>query len=341
MNLQKVSQCFCILLFITIGVGCTQSTESTAQSSPAPTIMSSNSASPMVETLAPTSTLVSMGTPSPLSPPTYVPTLPVEDARKRLLDLLANNGDCRLPCLWGITPGISTYQQVQSIFSPLLSISNIFEIKPSFDPKGGFIDLSYTEGESDIMLNSGVGYLVDNLIVGHINFYAKEEKIPTDSNGNWISRQPIFDSPTFMKRIDYYSLSHILSEQGIPASVMFHASGLLGYPVVVGGIDIALLYPDQGIWVNYTMLMYSNDGIKKGCPANVHIEMELYPQGNPNSFYSLLEQTDWGVTKNGYKPLEEATSMSVREFYEIFRNPTNKCIETPANLWPTPESGGG
>jgi len=66
--------------------------------------------------------------------------------------------------------------------------------------------------------------------------------------------------------------------------------------------------------------------------------MELYPPGNGDSFFELLEQTDWSVKMNHYKPLEEVTSMSLEEFYRIFREPTNQCIETPANLWPIPEN---
>ncbi len=160
----------------------------------------------------------------------------------------------------------------------------------------------------------------------------------TDLNGNWISKGPVFDSPTFIKRVEYYSLAHVLSEQGMPDSVMIEGAGLSSsYPVILGELDIALLYPDQGIWVNYTMAGDYQDIVERGCPANAHIQMELYPPGNRDSFFSLLDQTNWGITKNGYKPLGEVTSMSVEEFYQTFRNPTDKCIETPANLWPIPE----
>jgi len=38
-----------------------------------------------------------------------------------------------------------------------------------------------------------------------------------------------------------------------------------------------------------------------------------------------------------WKPIEEATNMSLEEFYQAFREPTDKCIETSAKLWPTPE----
>ncbi len=66
-------------------------------------------ATPMfMPTPTPTLTPVPTQTPAPSETPTVIPTLSVEDARLRLLDLLAGNGHCRLPCLWGITPGEST-----------------------------------------------------------------------------------------------------------------------------------------------------------------------------------------------------------------------------------------
>lgn len=332
---QKAFWRFGCLLLITIVSSCVKFPES------------KDTASPIIPIISQSLTITSSLTPSSKTTPTNSPTttalvtLSSEDAHKRLFELLANNGGCHLPCLWGITPGSSSYQYAQAILSPLNGISSIFDINPNFDPIGGFVLPSFDESTDDLFFNTGASYLTDNQIVSNINFFAREEKIPTDSNGNWISRQPIFDFQNFYKRIEFYSLSHVMSEQGMPASVLFHASGLSGYPVVAGGIEIALIYPDQGIWVNYSMPMYNLNGIKKGCPSNSHIEMELFPPGNPGYFFSQLDKTDWFYTKSGYRPLEEATSMSVKEFYETFRNPTDKCVETPANLWPPPEPGGG
>jgi hypothetical protein len=291
----------------------------------------------MPPTLTPTAT----GTPTPTSTLTTVPTLPAEDARKRLLELLANNGDCRLPCLWGITPGKSNNQEARNILLPLSSIA---EFPPYFDPSKvngilvGVISPLYVEG--DLHLNTRVRYIYgDDGAVSSVYFRVLEEDVekdPRDPSGkSWLSKTPIYDSPTFGKRVEYYSLSHVLSEQGIPDSVMIYIPRVEGYPIVAGVLEAALLYPEQGIWINYEMSMDNNGTIIKGCPANAHIEMVLYPPGNPDSFYALLDQTDWGRIKGGYMPLEEATSMSVEQFYETFRNPTDKCIETPTNLWST------
>lgn len=280
-----------------------------------------------------TSTLtpVATDTPLPSSTPTSVPTLPVDEAGKRLLDLLANNSDCQLPCLWGITPGKSTYWEAQTILLQLSSISQL----TGFRPEGGSVMPVYPEG--DLTLNTNAGFLSDNQIVSHIAFQAEELKKFTFSNGE-AGFVNVFDSATFGNHIHYYSLQSVLAEQGIPASVMIVAHGVPVPRGGSGGFDILLLYPNQGILVNYTTQGYLIGSAVRGCPANAHVQMELYPPGDVDSFFALLKKTDWTlVMKNWYKPLEDVTSMSVEEFYQTFRQATNKCIETSAKFWPTPE----
>jgi hypothetical protein len=272
-----------------------------------------------------------------------IPTLSAENARLRLLDLLANNGECKLPCLWGITPGKSSYREARSILIPLSGIAET----AFFDPKSpDSISPLYTENNLHLSTNvvdrlsTSVGYLYGaDQIVSRIGFEALEEEVTFDSKGNWTEKRPIFDSNTFLDRAAYYSLAHVLTEQGMPASVMIQFIGGSLYPVYAGGLDIALLYPDQGIWVNYTMPMQNHGDIKIGCPnGNAQVKMELFPTGNPKSFYAQLDLTNWGMIKGAYKPLEEVTTLSVEKFYETFRNPTSdQCIQAPANLWPTPE----
>jgi len=156
------------------------------------------------------------------------------------------------------------------------------------------------------------------------------------SNGE-PSIESVFDSASFGERIDYYSLPNVLSEQGMPTSVMLSAHGVPVPRGGSGGFDILLLYPDKGVLINYTTqgnLVGSN---MRGCPVSAHVEMELYPPGQSDSFFESLKKTDWAVKMNYYKPLEEVTSMKLEEFYQTFREPTEKCIETPAKLWPTPQ----
>jgi len=334
MKIQTIILSFGLLFFVAGNAGCSPPTESVATPSTAsPTALLSVRSS--TGTITPTITPAATDTPTSLA----IPTLPVEQARNRLLELLANNGGCRLPCLWSIAPGKSNYQEGRAILLPLSSVAETVYFDSSSPD-----DISPFYVEGDLRLNIRVAYLYGNDgIVSGIAFRAREEQVATDSNGNLISTTPIYGLPTFIKRVEYYSLAHLLSEQGLPTSVMITSAG----PSINrrGSIftQIVVLYPNQGIWARYTTLVneYEVGSIIKSCPINAHVEMDLYPAGNPDSFYTLLDKTDWGTTKNSYKPLQEATMMSVEQFYETFRQQTEKCIETPVKIWPTQKPGGG
>jgi hypothetical protein len=79
----------------------------------------------VIPTATPTFTLTPSPTytPIPSATPTLIPTLSVKDAQIKLLGLLATNGGCRLPCLWGITPGKSNYQEAQNVLKPLSGVA--------------------------------------------------------------------------------------------------------------------------------------------------------------------------------------------------------------------------
>ncbi len=316
----KILFLFILVCCISI-VGCTNT-----NNTPPVTLVPTQTSTPITETpIPPTQTL----TPTS-STDRVVPTLSVDDARKRLLDLLANNGGCHLPCLWGIKPGISSYQEAQSILVPLTAVS----VLTSFRAEGGAIFPVYANG--DLELYNGAGFNVDirsnNRIVNMIGFSAEAHK-PLAQGGY----EDVFDSKFFGEKVSAYSLPNILTEQGIPSSVMIET---VGGPLTrggTGGFDILLLYPDQGILINYRTQMHLIGSKVRGCPPNAYVRMELYPPGQPDSFFEGLKQTDWPLKMTGYKPLEETTLMTVQEFYDTFRKPTDKCVETSAKLWPTPE----
>ncbi len=303
--------------------GCKQLSGSSVTSTPEYTASSVTPTITFVSTLTPIPTYTSI--PSPTTP-IIIPTLPIEDANKRFLELLANNGGCHLPCLWGITPGKSSYNEAQSILEPLSSLSDFTDLFPS----PGDISPAYTKG--NFVLYTRIAFLYpESGIVNSIAFNAEAHKnIP----GGY---EDVFDSNFFGEKVSAYTLAHVLTEQGVPSSVMVETAGGPLTRGGTGGFDILLLYPDQGILVNYKTQMHLIGSNVRGCPLNAYVQVELYPSGQPDSFFEGLKQTDWAVKMTGYKPLEETTSMSVQEFYETFREATNKCIETAAKLWPRPE----
>ena len=307
-----------LVVFIVLVSGCMQSTESVT-TPVLPTLVATKE--------SPTLTPIVAETISPS--PTIVPTLPINEARKRLLVLLTDNGGCRLPCLWGITPGKSTYQEAQATFVPL----SVLSVLTSFIPEGGAIFPIYPHGDLTLNINAGfsVNASSDNQIVSRVGFQARELKKVDNMSTD------VFDSPFFVEQLGYYMLPNILTQYGEPTTVMLSTMAKLPSSGVPGGFKILLLYPDQGILVNYTMQMQIVGESIMGCPSNSHIEFELYPPGHADSFFDLLEPSGWTqIIQKTYKPIEEATSMSQEDFYRIFSQQTNECILTPASLWPAP-----
>lgn len=82
---------------------------STATSSPTEAILET--------TPAPTATTEPIATALPS--PTVTPTLSEEEALAYFQELFKDNGGCELPCWWGITPGVTTEEEMVSTLSIL------------------------------------------------------------------------------------------------------------------------------------------------------------------------------------------------------------------------------
>ena len=341
--IKKSILCAFIVLLILI-VGCARKANPTAIQTAVPPqatnsfIDTSTSVSPSTAT-TPT-LLVKTVIPSTILPPTPINTLttptllPLDLARTRLLDLLANNGGCLLSCLWGITPGASTYVDAENILAPLANIADPIFMHLSSSP--GSINLNYVEDDAEIDTN--VSYLYGNDgIITDMEFQVRYMKRPVAPGDGY---QDIFDSKTFDERAHAYMLPQVLNELGIPAAVLIQTS-----PVPVeftGGFRIILFYPEQGLLINYETKMQIVGDKVRGCPIGMHVELVLTPPGHPDTYSKFLDQTKWASLwppsesdNLFWKPIEIATSMSLDQFYKIFSKDTNMCIETPASIWPT------
>jgi hypothetical protein len=253
-----------------------------------------------------------------------------------LLELLENNGGCHLPCLWGITPEKSTYPEARAILEPLSSISSL----TGFRADGGSISPTYAEG--DLFLDTDVSFLSEEQIVNRVTFRAREMRNVTSPSGE-AGFAGVFDSASFGERVGYFLLPHILSEQGMPEAVLISTDGGPERGRDVPGFYVLLFYPDQGLLVSYTTYRELAGANVRGCLSSAHVELELAPPGHGDSFSEYLSQTQWAnlwpvpADSPHWKPIEKATSMSLDEFYETFRQATDQCIETPASIWPVPE----
>jgi hypothetical protein len=276
-----------------------------------------------------TSTYVHLHTPTINSTSTIpiIPTLPAHEAHLRLLDLLSTNGNCHLPCFWGITPGKNSLLDGLYILSPLESIASLDSCYISRCQR---MDAYYYEGILKISASILLFTYQEITNISSIQFIAESYiDLPDPANPGHTYLDFVFDSTAFQSRLAFYMLPQILSEYGAPSSV-----SLWTLPGPNAGLFYAILmYPDLGFAIHYTTRARISGSNVLGCISNSHIDLYLFPSGNAESFYELLPKNYKGVESNLYKPLEEVTSLSMDQFYHIFRQPTDRCIVTPSTNW--------
>jgi hypothetical protein len=328
---------------MTISNGCAMLTIQTTQpiQQASPTVSSRNNSptttATQTFTLIPTLTSTYTHTPTltPTSTITYIPTLPTEEARLRLLDLIANNGNCRLPCFWGITPGTSTSIDAQKILNPLSSISGFTDFTDLLNSGSGTgaIQPIYNDGKLTISISIGFITYPENNIVRSISIYTEAYNSVSDpSNPGFI-----FNSMVFGRQLAFYMLPHILSEYGRPSSVLLHSLPGPNERGEMGLFYLALFYPNQGFVVHYTTMARMSGSNILGCMANAHVTLDVYPSEQSDNFYGQLPDAYSDIALVSYKPLEEVTSMSLDQFYQTFNKPTDQCIVTASANWPEPE----
>jgi hypothetical protein len=162
-------------------------------------------------TLTQTATLTPTLTSSPTSTPTTLPTKrykplptvvpPLDDQQRAayLQNLLTTNGGCKLPCLLGVIPGQSSWEDVKSLFT---AVGKNRPLAFTFS-KYGLVDYHYSftpdqENQKSIFWNT--------------SFYVSKN----DVNIIHFEVQSNTSSPAFTTS---YSLKPILEALGIPARI--------------------------------------------------------------------------------------------------------------------------
>lgn len=306
-----------------------------------PSLPSENTETPpLTSTIAPTHTsLKPTFTLSPtatieLPTPTPWPTLPADEAKQMMLGLLEDNGGCRFPCWWGLTPGETSYLTIRSFLEKFetISIANIYSEYSFY--------ASWFPLEDDLILDVRVsGFFKleppNNLDGLHVTMQVKRV-----IEGGF---EVVWENPLNEQYLQIYRLPQILTTYGPPNQALVFGNEAFGH-ANWSQFELVLDYADQGFVIWYTVLMEQVGNTYLGCMANAYTNLYLW---DPELTYTWAE----GITRasggedreiiddlnESFLPLEEATSMTLDEFYQTFQNPGNTtCLETPVELWPGP-----
>jgi hypothetical protein len=293
----------------------TSSVTATLQSSPTPSPTSSPSTAPEATlTKTPTATRTPTWTP--------VPTLLPEEAQTALKELFANNGDCQLPCWWGITPGETSWAQANEKLAPI-AVETIYTSKgshgitlyqPIFRIPEGINFPTKTSGENDFTT-----YYFDPSI-----FVKDSTVLAIDLSSGWISQG--FD----------YSLAALLGMWGQPNEIWIRVNSDVP-PEYTPEYIIRLFYPTRGILLSSGGFAPWQDNRLQICPQEFWDDTS--PPGvvlwspNLDLAFSDINDSLLGGIRNTYMHehviLEDLNEgFDTASFYKTYLDPgTTTCFE--------------
>lgn len=256
---------------------------------------------------------------------TPVPALPAEEAYDLLANWLQNNNDCQLPCWGGLIPGKSLSLEAYSKLTAFRSIADI----GVFYPTGGIVLITYPRDDLKIRINVGLHSKADRrtMKVVWISTYTLREL----ETGGY---EEVYNAPAYNELLGAYTLNSILSKYGPPTEIWVRAD------IYTTGtqetFSITLLYPEMGIFVRYNMLAERLDDQIRGCPSHSFVELWLLSSDDTSHYQDVLlsEDIHWEGNWLYTTPIQEAASMTVDAFYQTYKEPADKCLETPLNIWP-------
>jgi hypothetical protein len=239
-----------------------------------------------------------------------------------LINNLASNADCELPCWWTIKPGETSARSVQQMF---LNLGKSVAQYKNYD-----IDQPYWVAS---LLGRHLPYPFD-YVVQHRWFADKKGNVKLlgviGYSLNWSPPEH------FTQDWQRYSLSEALTRYGVPSKVLIHYWSF-GWQYSIG-----LVYEDKGFMIKYVgpildegRELSENPVIicpTKNSPTSISIWLTTPQNGFPLSEAFDLFGYGYPDSHSGYSthPLEEASRMTAQTFYETFLNPdATTCLSVP------------
>jgi hypothetical protein len=253
-----------------------------------------------------------------ISRPTPGPTLTNDEEQTLVLKLLKENGGCRLPCWWGFTPGEAAWPVAESFF-----LSNGKRIGEYRDPRSTVYSLDFHIPLHNSQINQDYytigGNTIDLITVG---------AVPPESD-NELDYRDI----QFAEDWKSYMLPQMLAVYGQPRQILLRTFS--DTPTGWLPFNLLLFYPEQGILVSYYGPAGKNGKTLRMCPYQVDVRLWLWSSEHAMPLEHLAGMGSSPIgDMSGFRSLEEATGMSVEQFYQSFVQPSSKaCLETPTGMW--------
>ncbi len=262
-----------------------------------------------ISTLTPsaTRTVTNTRTPRPTFTltPTLLPTLPLQDAAARIAELEATNGGCEYPCLWGITPGVTSFQQARRILEPLSE-----QVDEAYYQEGIF--QFYLLGDQDIAYHlanitiepaggivENIWYQNDLLLSDVLQLFGPPEEVYYYFSNPWIAE------PGYWLFMDYSSIGISVSfsdEYGAEYVTVDHYVHvqICGRYVGLGSTGFSFWAPESPPLETQDAVTFGNDEA-----VNIRDGLGMTPQEfydtyiDPDSQECLIDPTQLYEVTNG------------------------------------------
>ena len=264
-------------------------------------------------TQAPTDSILIAPSATPVTPAitqipltnTPVPTLPVDEQDTYVVNLIATNGGCELPCILGIQPGQSTWQDVREIEAQIWAAGNI---NPGEAALRYGLSFSFTEASGDLfdMVSYGSGSNIEHI----------------SASAFILLQDDPYRFPPFAEAMRRFSLKSVLNEHGPPSRVLLHIQGELE-PGGISIIEIVTIYENSNFIVRYVFY----GGVSRDpqtdkqqiCPKYEFISAIKMYSKVPEITRSLKSLAGIATLPLGwYTDWERLTGLSIEEFQTVF-----------------------
>ena len=213
-----------------------------------------------------------------------------------ILELLRNNKDCELPCFWGITPGITSWQFAEQFLS-------------SFAER---ID----QGPTSTSIKNGTEYSSAVFAVHNTIPEYSDDVLSSYFVTNGMVDQ-IIVAPRGTERL--YMLHQLLNQYGLPSDVLLFLSDVspAGKPWFI----FYIFYVERGITAIYEDEAHFDGDIFEACAEEIGPTLILIPPGS-----KALD----GMKKEAFNmpripSINDFPGKSVEFFYETMKSP-NACL---------------
>jgi hypothetical protein len=276
----------------------------------------------------PTSIVTSL-TITPMPTLKAVWTFPPENAYLELEDLLKNG--CELPCWADITPGVTFLADASKTLLPFSGISNWNSVTET----GGQLSLNYPKDGLSIGLFIQLLSSKEEDRVQLLSIFT--QALREIKRGSY---QSIYEAQPYHELLRAYSMQNVMATYGKPSEIYVTVEINDAEYDAPDFVMWWLMYPEKGFIAKYTANAEVVDAMVHGCPSKTFVELWLFSPYSNDEYKVDLPPFDMTleyilpIPSIRTKPISYGIEMTIDQFYQVFSQPTNQCLETPRSKCP-------